>query len=356
MTTTGPRPVDVPAGPVAPTAGALVLEDVGMRYPGRGSHSRPVALDGVSMSVRSGEIVALLGRNGAGKSTLVRIISTVTIPTSGRVRVGGHDAVADDEAVRRVLGVALGGERSVYWKLTGRQNLEFFAALRGLRGRARGEAVERALAQVDLTERADDHAENYSTGMRQRLVIARALVGDPAVVVLDEPSAGLDPHASAALLMLVERLRDQGRAVLVTTHHVEEAEQVADRVAVLDGGRLVALDTPAALRSAVGGESSLTCELSPPRGDDVAALVASLGGGLQVLATAEGDDGRVTATLSGRLDDAAVAGVMTRTVERGWVVHALRVEPVTLRHAFLRLTGREITEDSSSGEDDGDDD
>lgn len=335
-------------------ADVLVVDGVTMEYPGRFGKERHRAVDGLSLGVRRGEIVALLGRNGAGKSTLIRMISTITIPTSGTVRVDGHDVVADDEAARRSLGVVLGGERSVYWKLTGRQNLAFFAALRGLRGRRRTEAVLRALARVDLTDRADDYVEEYSTGMRQRLVIARALLGDPAVIVLDEPTAGLDPHATASLQELVSGLRSAGHAILLATHHIEEAELIADRVAVIDEGRLVAVDTPHALRSAVGASGTITCELSPPPGQDLATLVAGFGAPLEVLATSDGPEGRVVATLGGRLDDAVVARLVTHAVGEGWTMHGMRVEPVTLRHAFLVLTGHEITSDEPEERDDED--
>jgi ABC-2 type transport system ATP-binding protein len=333
----------------------LVVDSVTMRYPGRRGRQPTLAVDGVSLRVRQGEIVALLGRNGAGKSSLIRMICTLTLPTEGRIRVAGHDVVTKDSDARRSLGVVLGGERSVYWKLTGRQNLAFFAALRGLRGRAAEAVIARALQRVDLADRADDYVEAYSTGMRQRLVIARALIGDPAVIVMDEPTAGLDPHATASLQKLIVGLRDAGHGILITTHQIEEAEAIADRVAVIDGGRLVACDTPRALRDSLGATDTLTCVLQAPSGRAVEDLVAGFDVPLTVLAVVEVEDGlpdrRIEVTLGGQLTDSTVARFMRHAVDSDWTVHSLRAEPLTLRHTFLTLTGREIS-DQNRGPDD----
>jgi len=214
------------------------------------------ALDRLDLEIDSGEIVALVGPNGSGKSTLLRILGTIVLPDSGRVRVAGHDAVADPAAVRRSLGVMLGDERSSYWRISGRRNLEFFAALHGMR---RGEAADRAaalLGDLGLAEVADRPVSGYSSGMRVKLSLARALLGEPSILLLDEPTASLDPVAAERFRELVERLAgERGATVLLTTHDLAEVASVASRVVGLSSGR-VAFDRhggadPEGLRAAL---------------------------------------------------------------------------------------------------------
>lgn len=200
-----------------------------------------VALDAVDLEVAAGEVVALLGRNGAGKSTLMRILGTTVLPDDGGARICGFDVVQDAAEVRRRTGVVLGDERSWYWRLTGRQNLEFFAAMYGLRRKeARARTVE-LLERVQLTAAADRRFDGYSSGMRARLSLARALVMDPLALLLDEPSRTLDPVVAVEFRKILTRLAHQeGRAVLWVTHDLHEASEVADRVIVMGGGRIVA--------------------------------------------------------------------------------------------------------------------
>jgi ABC-2 type transport system ATP-binding protein len=216
------------------------------REPDRRTRFR--AVDGIDLRVESGEIFGLLGPNGAGKTTTMKMLSTLLEPTSGTIEVLGIDVALHPRAVRAKLGAMLSGERSLYWKLTARENLEYFAALyhvppKGMRAR-----IDAALTAVKLSDRADDYVERYSTGMRQRLALARALLPDPPLVILDEPTVGLDPQSARDLRDRVRDLRSQGRTVLLTTHYMEEADQLCDRVAIIDHGKIVALDSPAALK------------------------------------------------------------------------------------------------------------
>src|SRR2546426_1006896 len=204
------------------------------------------AVDGIDLVVEPGEIFGLLGPTGAGKTTTMKMLATLLIPTSGTIRVLGIDPLERPREVRARLGAMLSGERSLYWKLTGRENLEYFAALYHVPPGETKARIEKVLAAVKLADRADDYVERYSTGMRQRLALARALLPDPPLVVLDEPTVGLDPQASRDLRDRVRELKAQGRTVLLTTHYMEEADQLCDRVAIIDHGRIVALDTPAA--------------------------------------------------------------------------------------------------------------
>ena len=196
-----------------------------------------VALDGVSLTIPSGEIHGLLGPNGAGKTTLVKILSTVLLPTSGRARVLGHDVVEETRAVRPLIGIVFGGERGLYWRLTGRQNLEYWGALYKLSARETKARTQRLIERV----------ETYSRGMKQRLHLARGLVGDATVLFLDEPTTGMDPLAAREFRTLISELRDEGRTILLATHDMVEAETVCDRVTLIDRGKIVATESPRTL-------------------------------------------------------------------------------------------------------------
>lgn len=323
----------------------VTLTDVVKVYPSAADDSPP-AVDGVNLTIAPGELVSLLGRNGAGKSTLVRMMATLIRPTSGAITIASHDTQRDEVAARRALGLVLGGERSVYWKLTGRQNLQFFAAIRGM-GRAEARrAVDLALERVDLSDKATTYAEEYSTGMRQRLVIARALIGDPQVIIMDEPTAGLDPHATASLQELIQRLRGEGAAMLITTHHIEEAEMIADRVAIMEHGRVIALDTPGALQGSMGASGTVTCWFE----DDEAEVRTAIPYFQEHLAAVEvgSDGGRTRLRLAGDLSKRTMPQITRVAAGAELQLVELAAEPVTLRHVFLALTGREIHENGET--------
>ena len=198
-----------------------------------------VALRGIALEVPWGGIVAVLGPNGAGKSTLLRILGTTVLPDGGRAEVAGHDVVTDAGAARRCLGLVLGEERSWYWRLSGRDNLQFFAALNGLnRTAARARSAE-LLEDVGLTEAADRRFDRYSSGMRARLSLARALLCEPPVLLLDEPTRTLDPVAASSFRAEVRRQAEAGRAVLFATHDLHEAAAVASRIVMMVAGSVV---------------------------------------------------------------------------------------------------------------------
>ncbi|MBI5379374.1 MAG: ABC transporter ATP-binding protein [Nitrospirae bacterium] len=202
----------------------------------------------ITMEIGPGECVALLGPNGSGKSTLLRILATLLRPTSGQGQIGGYHLVQEAPAVRRLVGCAFGGGRSFYLRLTGRQNLAFFAALHRLQGSAARMRMEALLAELGLREEADRPARFYSTGMLQRLDLARALLCDPPVLLLDEPTQGLDPAAAEAFLALLKGplIAGRGKTVLLATHRLEEAEALCRRVAILSQGTLRMFDAPGA--------------------------------------------------------------------------------------------------------------
>jgi len=299
------------------------------------------AVDGIDLVVEPGEIFGLLGPNGAGKTTTMKMLATLLIPTSGTIRVLGIDPLEQPREVRARLGAMLSGERSLYWKLTGRENLEYFAALYHVPPHETKPRIASVLAAVKLADRADDYVERYSTGMRQRLALARALLPDPPLVVLDEPTVGLDPQSSRDLRDRVRELKAQGRTVLLTTHYMEEADQLCDRVAIIDHGRIVALDTPAALKRTIRAEEVVHLEIGL-EGDD-AAVIDRLGRSATVART-ERQNGtlNVTAHCASARDFVPAAFDAARST--GATIRHVEVVPVTLEDVFLALTGRALRE------------
>jgi len=299
------------------------------------------AVDGIDLTVESGEIFGLLGPNGAGKTTTMKMLATLLIPTSGSIRVLGIDPLARPREVRARLGAMLSGERSLYWKLTARENLEYFAALYHVPPAETRPRIDRALVAVKLADRADDYVERYSTGMRQRLALARALLPDPPLVILDEPTVGLDPQASRDLRDRVRELRAQGRTVLLTTHYMEEADQLCDRVAIIDHGKIVALDTPAALKRTIRAEEVVHLELAL-EGDDRAVLDRL--GRAATVARSERRNGTLTVTAHCASAREFVPAAFDAARSTGATIHHVEVVPVTLEDVFISLTGRALRE------------
>jgi ABC-2 type transport system ATP-binding protein len=227
---------------------AVAVEEVTRVFePRRKRDARVVALDRVSLEIPQGEIHGLLGPNGAGKTTLVKILSTVLVPTSGRARVLGHDVVEEAREVRPIIGIVFGGERGLYWRLTGRQNLEYWGALYRLSGSETRRRAQQLLERVGLVDKADERVEQYSRGMKQRLHLARGLVGDAKVLFLDEPTTGMDPLAAREFRNLIGELKGEGRTILLATHDMVEAENVCNRVTLIDRGTIVATESPRSL-------------------------------------------------------------------------------------------------------------
>ncbi|HEU5299681.1 MAG TPA: ATP-binding cassette domain-containing protein [bacterium] len=298
------------------------------------------AVDGIDLQIRRGELFGLLGPNGAGKTTTIRMLCTLLVPSAGRARVWGFDVAEAPQEVRRHLGVVLTGERSIYWKLTGRENLEYFAALYRVPGEAARGRIAELLERVGLAVRADDLVERYSTGMRQRLALIKSMVHDPPILLLDEPTTGLDPQAARNIRDLIRDLHASGKTIILTTHYMEEADQLSERIGIIDHGRIIALDTPQALKRGLGQGAVLRFEVEGGR-DDLDAVLRGVPG-VTTVATGTGTDGLRELTL--HLADPAAA--LPQTVEAiargGGQVRHLQMVETSLEDVFIALTGRRL--------------
>jgi ABC-2 type transport system ATP-binding protein len=218
------------------------------------------ALKGVDLTVRRGSIFGLLGPNGAGKTTLTKILSTLLLPTSGTARVLGHDVAEETEWLRPRIGLVLGGERGLYNRISGRENLRYFADLYGIPATEREQRIAEVLGRVDLTWAADRRVEEYSRGMKQKLHIARGILHRPQLLFLDEPTIGLDPKSARETRKLIRSLVADGVTIFLTTHYMFEAEELCPELAILSKGRIVAHDTVERLRQRVGGARTIEVE------------------------------------------------------------------------------------------------
>jgi ABC-2 type transport system ATP-binding protein len=230
------------------------------------------AVRGVSFTVRPGELFGLLGPNGAGKTTTIKMLITLLLPTSGTARVMGHDVVRETTEVRKRIGYVFGGDRGLYDRVSGLDNLRYFAELYGVDPGQQKRRIEALIEMVGLTGREREKVEGYSRGMRQRLHIARGLLHDPEVIFLDEPSIGLDPIGARELRRTIQSLVEAGKTVLLTTHYMFEADALCDRIAVINGGRIVAQGTGADLKQAVVNRTIVEIETFGVTADTVARL------------------------------------------------------------------------------------
>jgi ABC-2 type transport system ATP-binding protein len=306
---------------------AIEIEGLGRSF------GEVVALDGLDLQIEPGIVFGLLGPNGAGKTTLVRILSTLLEPSSGRAAIFGRDVVRESLAVRRQIGLA-GQFAAVDAELTGRENVEMIARLyRFPAGEARRRAAE-LLDQFGLVEAADRRAGTYSGGMRRRLDLAAGLIARPPVVLLDEPTAGLDPRSRQDLWRIVEDLRRDGTTVLLTTQYLEEADRLAQRIAVVDHGRLAAEGTAAELKGTIGA-NVLTVRLADPaQGREATGVLGTLCAGEQPHVDAANGEIRLAVT-----DPGAAAEAVRRLDAKRLAIASIELHEPSLDDVFLTLTG-----------------
>lgn len=308
---------------------AIILTKLSRRFPpARKDGPERVALAALDLEIGSGEVHGLLGPNGAGKTTLCKILSTVLLPSAGHATIHGYDVVAQARRVRPLIGLVFGGERGLYSRLTARQNLRYWAALYRVPRREVAGRVAELLARVGLGDRAHERVETWSRGMKQRLHLARGLVGNPRVLILDEPTTGMDPVAAREFRALVRDLRDEGRTLLITTHDMAEAESVCDRVSLIDEGTLLRTEDPRTIGGWVSAHERVDAAGVP---EPVLAAISALPG----VATVERLDGgtvRVHTAAEG-----AAEAVLRRLVEAG--VTQLATSRPSLEEVYLHVIG-----------------
>lgn len=299
-------------------------------------HTKEVtALQEISLAVAAGELFGLLGPNGAGKSTTVKILTTLLIPSSGRATVLGLDVEREATALRRHIGFVLGGERGLYYRLSGRDNLRYFAELYHVEPRLIPSRIEEVLELVGLRDRADERIMGYSRGMKQRLHIARMLLHNPKVLFMDEPTQGLDPVASRELRQTIKVLRAEGKTILLTTHYMFEADELCDRIAIIDQGKIIARGTPQELKALVSDLSIVELDVFGIDSEHVSLLKA-----LDFVDSivVEERDSRQTLRIQTPLGATAVPALVAKL--NGVTVGRVSVREATLEDAYVRLVGR----------------
>ena len=301
------------------------------------------ALDGLDLTAESGHLTALLGPNGAGKTTFISALATLLRPTSGTLRVAGIDVAADPKAVRRIIGLA-GQYASVEPAMTGRENLEMVGRLFGLDRRSVRSAAGAVLDQLGLSDAGDRLVRDYSGGMRRRLDLGASLVGQPRLLLLDEPTTGLDPRSRMELWEAIRTLVTAGTDVLLTTQYLEEADQLARDVVIVDHGRVIAAGTPDELKDQGG---SNVIEVRPHRGSDLHAVAEALATIADEAPRIELDTQRVSVPVAGGADQ--LAAVVRLLDDRALPVDDIGLRRPTLDEVFLALTGQPI--DASSDPD-----
>jgi ABC-2 type transport system ATP-binding protein len=219
-----------------------------------------IAVDDISFEIKAGELFGLLGPNGAGKTTTVKMLATLLIPTKGSASILGFDVVAGANEVRKRIGFIFGGERGLYWRLSGIDNLRYFASLYGVEPEISRKRIPYLLEMVGLKDRGNERVEGYSRGMKQRLHVARTLLHDPEILFLDEPTIGLDPVGAREFRQVIRDLQSEKKTILLTTHYMFEADSLCERVAVIDKGLIVALDSPSELKRHVSDLSVIEVE------------------------------------------------------------------------------------------------
>jgi ABC-2 type transport system ATP-binding protein len=306
-----------------------------------------MALDHVNVSIRSGELFGLLGPNGAGKTTLIKCLSTTLIPDEGTAVVNGFDIKKQATMVRSSIGLVIGGERTLYWKLTAKDNLLYFASLYKIPRKQAKERVDKLLALMNLSDRADERLEDYSTGMRQKVAIARALLHDPPVLLFDEPTLGLDPTFARQIRILIRELcRKEGKTVLLTTHYMGEADEMCDRIAIIKDGKIIAVDTPTNLKAMVKETElvELSCYNLPHNIED---RLRALCPDVEVITVIHGEENEGNPSRVKIMGGSAekYVGTVVDTIHRENArIINLRIGVPTLEDVFIKLTGAKLAE------------
>ncbi|MFP4343884.1 MAG: ATP-binding cassette domain-containing protein [Anaerolineales bacterium] len=312
---------------------ALVeVQELVKRYTPQG----PNAVDGISFEIHEGEIFSLLGPNGAGKTTTISMISTLISPTEGEVWVNGHSILREPMGVRRGIGV-VPQELALYDELTAQENLRFWGEMQGLSGGRLRDEIQEKLALMDLEERAKDRVSTYSGGMKRRLNLAVGLLGNPPLVMLDEPTVAIDPQSRRYILDWVKEMNQQGLTVLYTTHYMEEAQELSHRIGIIDHGKLIAVGTLAELTELVGEKETLVLQLHQEgQGEHLVTSVTGQPG----IQEASARDGEVILNVDSAKE--ALPAVLNRASALNLSIRSIEIHEPNLEAVFLHLTGRTL--------------
>jgi ABC-2 type transport system ATP-binding protein len=294
------------------------------------------AVDGIAFRIQEGEIFSLLGPNGAGKTTTISMLSCLLRPSDGDALVAGRSVTREPMAVKKTIGV-VPQEIALYDRLSGRQNLAFWGRMYDLSGKELRRRTDQVLEITGLTERADDRIESYSGGMKRRLNIGVGLLHRPRLIYMDEPTVGIDPQSRRRILDTIKDLNDEGMTVLYTTHYMEEAQELSDRVAIMDRGRVIALGTQQELTELVGENETLRLHLA--EGQSGTPLAQALTGAAHVI-EASALNGQVTVIVPAA--EEALPGVIGAATRLGVRIRSVDIEEPNLEAVFLHLTGRAL--------------
>jgi ABC-2 type transport system ATP-binding protein len=297
-----------------------------------------VALNGLSLDINAGEVFGLLGPNGAGKSTTVGILTTRVKPTGGQAWIGDHDVWKEQVVVKRLIGV-VAQRPNLDFSLTAREILLFHGAYFGLSSEERAKRAEKLLDRFKLTDRADQMVRGFSGGMMQRLSIARAMMHDPQVLFLDEPSAGLDPQTKLLLWEIIREYNQTGKTILLTTHYMEEADTLAHRIAIIDHGEKIAMGTPAELKSSIPGGYLLRLRFGQ-HSPVLLQRLQSIAGVREVRKTNDDGSADLYADRGGQL----ISEIASLAVAAGVELHDVHISEPSLENLFLHHTGRSLRE------------
>jgi ABC-2 type transport system ATP-binding protein len=294
------------------------------------------AVNGISFDIQAGEIFSLLGPNGAGKTTTISILSTLFTPTAGEATIGGHSITREPMAVRNLIGV-VPQELALYDDLSAHENLVFWGQMYGLSGRTLKTRVNEVLEQIGLSDKAKNRVKTYSGGMKRRVNIGVGLLHKPSLLFMDEPTVGIDPQSRRAILDTVKALNQQGMTVLYTTHYMEEAEELSDRVGIIDHGELIAMGTQAELNLQVGEKDTLVLHIDESQnGAALAEAVRKLPGVLKADIT-----DHTVAVMAPQAEE-IMAPVITTANELGIKIRSVDIQEPNLEAVFLSLTGRAL--------------
>jgi len=314
---------------------AIEVENLTKRFDNRGGAI--VALDHISFNVENGEIFGMLGPNGSGKTTLIKTLTTLLKPTSGFARVAGFDVTKHKDSVRAAIGVVF-QEPALDWRLTGRENLDFHARMYGMKRKEREERLEKVLKLVELEDKADLLVDKYSGGMKRRLELARGFMHHPGILFLDEPTLGLDTHTRRTIWNYIKELnREEGVTIVLTTHYMEEADYLCDRVGIMDHGKIIALDRPENLKNLIGSDM-VSLELNNAGDADNIEVFKKL----DFIRNMKVYHNYVI--LKMERADIRIPAIMELAAREGIEIRAVNLRKPSLEDVFLHFTGRGIRE------------